>query len=276
MTLMPTGRLRLEGKVAVITGAGSSGPGLGTGKAASILFAREGAKVLLVDRNPQAAEETLATIREEGGEASIIGADVTLAVDCQAIADAAVERYGALHILFNNVGITGPGSPTDVEESVWDNVLDVNLKSMMLTTKYAVPKMMDAGGGSIINMSSIAGVRAGSGAASVPYSASKAGVIGMSETMAVHLGRDNVRVNVIAPGHIYTPMVGGTMEPVTRERRRKAGPLGVEGNAWDIAYAALFLASDESRWVSGVVLPVDAGLLAATPLAMYTRIQEGE
>ena len=276
MTLMPTGRLRLEGKVAVITGAGSSGPGLGTGKAASILFAREGARVLLVDRNPQAAEETLATIREEGGEASIIGADVTLAVDCQAIADAAVERYGALHILFNNVGITGPGSPTDVEESVWDNVLDVNLKSMMLTTKYAVPKMMDAGGGSIINMSSIAGVRAGSGAASVPYSASKAGVIGMSETMAVHLGRDNVRVNVIAPGHIYTPMVGGTMEPVTRERRRKAGPLGVEGNAWDIAYAALFLASDESRWVSGVVLPVDAGLLAATPLAMYSRISEGE
>ena len=275
MTLMPTGRLRLEGKVAVITGAGSSGPGLGTGKAASILFAREGARVLLVDRNPQAAEETLATIREEGGEASIIGADVTRAVDCQAIADAAVERYGALHILFNNVGITGPGSPTDVEESVWDNVLDVNLKSMMLTTKYAVPKMMDAGGGSIINMSSIAGVRAGSGAASVPYSASKAGVIGMSETMAVHLGRDNVRVNVIAPGHIYTPMVGGTMEPITRERRRKAGPLGVEGNAWDIAYAALFLASDESRWVSGVVLPVDAGLLAAT-LAMYSRISEGE
>ena len=146
----------------------------------------------------------------------------------------------------------------------------------MLTTKYAVPKMIDSGGGSIINMSSIAGVRAGSGAASPPYSASKAGVIGMSETMAVHLGRDNVRVNVIAPGHIYTPMVGGTMEPVTRERRRKAGPLGVEGNAWDIAYAALFLASDESRWVSGVVLPVDAGLLAATPLAMYSRIQEGE
>ena len=276
MTLLPAGRPRLQDKVAIITGAGSSGPGVGTGKAASILFAREGAKVLLVDRNPQAAEETLATIREAGGEASVIAADVTLAADCEAIANAAVERYGALHILFNNVGITGPGSPTEVEESVWDNVLDVNLKSMMLTTKYAAPRMIDAGGGSIINMSSIAGVRAGSGAASVPYSASKAGVIGMSETMAVHLGRDNVRVNVIAPGHIYTPMVGGTMQPQVREWRRKAGPLGVEGNAWDIAYAALFLASDEARWVSGVVLPVDAGLLAATPLAMYSRIREGD
>jgi NAD(P)-dependent dehydrogenase (short-subunit alcohol dehydrogenase family) len=264
----------LQDKVAIITGAGSSGPGMGTGKAASILFAQEGAKVLLVDRNPQAAEETLAVIHEQGGEASVIAADVTSAADCEAIVDAAVERYGALHILFNNVGITGPGSPTDVEESVWDNVLDVNLKSMMLTTKYAAPKMIDAGGGSIVNMSSIAGVRAGSGLASIPYSASKSGVIGMSETMAVHLGRDNIRVNVIAPGHIYTPMVAGRMADETRENRRKAGPLGVEGNAWDIAYAALFLASDEARWVSGVVLPVDAGLLAATPLAMYSRIRE--
>ena len=276
MTLLPSGRPRLQDKVAIITGAGSSGPGMGTGKAASILFAREGARVLLVDRNPQAAEETLAVIHEEGGEASVMAADVTSAADCEAIVDAAVERYGGLHVLFNNVGITGPGTPTDVEESVWDNVLDVNLKSMMLTTKYAVPKMVDAGGGSIINMSSIAGVRAGSGLASIPYSASKSGVIGMSETMAVHLGRDNVRVNVIAPGHIYTPMVAGMMPEVTRERRRKAGPLGTEGNAWDIAYAALFLASDESRWVSGVVLPVDAGLLAATPLAVYQNIREGD
>ena len=147
---------------------------------------------------------------------------------------------------------------------------------MMLTTKYAAPKMIDSGGGSIINMSSIAGVRAGSGLASIPYSASKSGVIGMSETMAVHLGRDNIRVNVIAPGHIYTPMVAGAMPDRTRELRRKAGPLGVEGNGWDIAYAALFLASDESRWVSGVVLPVDAGLLAATPLAVYQNIREGD
>ena len=130
MTLLPSGRPRLQDKVAIVTGAGSSGPGVGTGKAASILFAREGARVLLVDRNLQAAEETLAIIHEEGGEASVIAADVTAAADCEAIVDAAVGRYGALHVLFNNVGITGPGTPTDVEESVWDNVLDVNLKSI--------------------------------------------------------------------------------------------------------------------------------------------------
>ena len=132
MTLLPSGRPRLQDKVAIVTGAGSSGPGTGTGKAASILFAQEGAKVLLVDRNAPAAEETLAIIHEQGGEASVMAADVTSAADCEAIVNAAVERYGALHILFNNVGITGPGTPTDVEESVWDNVLDVNLKSINL------------------------------------------------------------------------------------------------------------------------------------------------
>ncbi len=134
---LPSGRLRLEGKVAIVTGAGSSGPGFGTGKATSILFAQEGAKVLLVDRDVRAAEETLATIREQGGEASVFEADVTSAHDCQAMAAAAVERFGALHVLFNNVGISGPGSPTDVEEEVWDRVLGVNLKSMMLGTKYS-------------------------------------------------------------------------------------------------------------------------------------------
>ena len=271
---LPPRRLRLEGKVAIITGAGSSGPGFGTGKASSILFAREGARVLLVDRDPQRAEETLATIREEGGEASVFEADVTNADHCAALAEAAVERYGGLNILFNNVGITGPGSPTNVEEEVWDRVLDVNLKSMVLTSKYAVPKMIESGGGSIINMSSIAGVRAGSGSPSIPYAASKGGVISLTASMAVHLGRDNVRVNCIAPGHIYTPMVGGTMSEEMRDLRQRAGPLGTEGNAWDIAWAALFLASDESRWVSGVTLPVDAGLLAATPLAVFPHLRD--
>ena len=160
-------RLRLDGKVAIVTGAGSSGPGVGTGKATATLFAREGAKVLLVDRVAAQAEATLATIREAGGEASVLEADVTRNDDCQAVAEAAVERYGGLHVLFNNVGIMGRGSVVDVNEEDWDRVLDVNLKSMMLTSKYAVPRMAEGGGGSIINVSSIAGLRAGSGGSSI-------------------------------------------------------------------------------------------------------------
>ena len=264
--------LRLEGKVAIVTGAGSSGPGVGTGKATATLFAREGAKVLLVDRVAAQAEATLATIREEGGEASVLEADVTRNEDCQAVAEAAVERYGGLHVLFNNVGIMGRGSVVDVNEEDWDRVLDVNLKSMMLTSKYAVPRMAEGGGGSIINVSSIAGLRAGSGGASISYSASKGGVVALTTSMAVYHGRENIRVNCIAPGHIYTPMVSA-MTDETRDLRRRAGPLGTEGTAWDIAWAAVFLASDEARWVSGVVLPVDAGLLATTPLAMLEHLR---
>ena len=267
-------RFRLEGKVAIVTGAGSSGPGVGTGKATATLFAREGAKVLLVDLSLRQAEETLSAIREEGGEASVFEGDVTSSADCRAMVDAAVEQFGRLNILFNNVGILGQGSVVDVDEDHWDHVLNVNLKSMVLTSKHAIPRMIEDGGGSIINISSIAGLRAGSTGAAVPYAASKAGIIGLTSTMAVTHGRDNIRVNCIAPGHIYTPMVAGIMPDETRELRRRAGPLGTEGDAWDIAWAAVFLASDESRWVSGIVMPVDAGLLATTPLAMLNHLRD--
>ena len=264
---------RLEGKVAIVTGAGSSGPGVGTGKASSILFAREGARVLLVDRVPKHAEETLATIQEEGGEASLFETDVTRASDCQAIVEAAQKRYGGLDVLFNNVGTNGPGNVIEVKEEDWDRVLDVNLKSMMLTSKYAVPKMIETGGGSIINMSSILGLRAGSQGASTPYAASKGGIIALTTSMAVHHGRDNIRVNCIAPGHLYTPLVAPILTEEMRDLRRRAGPLGTEGTAWDVAWATVFLASDESRWISGVVLPVDAGLLATTPLSMLQHLR---
>ena len=236
------------------------------------MFAREGAKVLLVDAVEERATETMVMIREEGGEASVFEGDVTQSEDCRAMVDTAVERYGGLNILFNNVGILGRGSVVDVNEEDWDRVLEANLKSMMLTSKHAVPKMASGGGGSIINVSSIAGLRAGSGGSNVSYSASKGGVIALTSSMAVSHGRDNVRVNCIAPGHIYTPMVSA-MNDETRDLRRRAGPLGSEGNAWDIAWAAVFLASDEARWVSGVVLPVDAGLLATTPLAMLEHLR---
>ena len=270
---MQRGRPRLEGKVAIVTGAGSSGPGIGTGKATSILFAREGAKVLLVDRAAVHAEETLAAVREEGGEASIFEADAIRSEDCQAMVEAAQIRYGGLDILFNNVGILSRGTVVDVTEEDWDRVLEVNLKSMMLTSKYAVPSMIQSGGGSIINVSSIAGLRAGSSGGNISYAASKGGVIALTTSMAVEHGRDKIRVNCIAPGSIYTPMVASDMSNETRDLRRRAAPLGTEGTAWDIAWAAVFLASDEARWISGVVLPVDAGLIATTPLAMLPHLR---
>jgi NAD(P)-dependent dehydrogenase (short-subunit alcohol dehydrogenase family) len=271
-------RARLEGKVAIVTGAGATGSGdfVGIGQAISILFARNGAKVLLVDRNQQNAEVTLATIKEEGGEASLFVGDVTNNADCQSMAQAAVSRYGKLNVLVNNVGISGPGSVTDVDEDFWDTVIDVNLKSVMLTSRHAIPHMVEVGGGSIVNLSSIVGLRAGSGRPSHPYAASKGGIIGLSNSMAVHYGRNNIRVNCIAPGHIRSPMVARHTSEEMLDLRRRAGPLGTEGTAWDVAWAALFLASDEARWISGVTLPVDAGLLAATPLAMFPYLRETE
>ena len=263
---MPERRPRLEGKVAIVTGAGSSGPGIGNGKATAVLFAREGAKVLLVDAVKVRAEETLAMIQEEEGVASVFQADVTSAEDCRRMVEAAIVRYGRLDILDNNVGISQRGTVVEVSEEDWDRVMTVNIKSMMLSSKMAIPRMIESGGGAIINISSIAGLRAHS---STPYTTSKAGVIGLTISMAADHARDNIRVNAIAPGLVYTPMVAPRMNADLRERRRSSAPLATEGTGWDIGYAALFLASDEARWITGVVLPVDAGLLTVTP-ATYT------
>ena len=259
---MPERRPRLEGKVAIITGAGSSGEGIGNGKATAVLFAREGAKVLLVDAVKDRAEETLAMIQEEEGVASTFQADVTSAEDCRGMVEAAIDRYGRMDILDNNVGISMRGSVLDVTEEDWDRVMTVNVKSMMLASKAAIPRMIESGGGAIVNISSIAGLRAHS---SAPYTTSKAGVIGLTISMAADHAKDNIRVNAIAPGLVYTPLVAPRVDEAVREQRKNAAPLATEGNAWDIGYAALYLASDEARWVTGVVLPVDAGLLAVTP-----------
>jgi len=264
-------RPRLEGKVAIVTGAGSSGPGVGNGKATAVLFAREGAKVLLVDSVEERAAETLAMIREEGGEASVFAANVIKADDCRRMVETAVERYGRLDILDNNVGISRRGTVVEVKEEDWDHVMAVNVKSIVLCSKYAIPQMVKGGGGAIINISSIAGLRAHS---STPYTASKAAVIGLTFSMAADHGRDNIRVNCIAPGLPYTPMVAPRMDDVLREQRRKAAPLGTEGTAWDVAWAAVYLASEEARWVSGVVLSVDAGLAMTTPVTYTTLAQQ--
>ena len=252
-------RPRLEGKVAIVAGAGSSGPGIGNGKATSVLFAREGARVLLVDSQAARAEETLAMIKEGGGEASVFEADVTRAGDCEGMVEAAIDRYGRLDILDNIVGIVRRGTVVDVDEETWDFVMNVNVKSVMLTSKFAVPRMIEGGGGSIINTSSIAGLRA---YGLTPYTASKSAIVGLTMSMAGDHGRDNIRVNAIAPGTVYTPLVAPLMDDQTRERRREATMLGTEGTGWDVGWAAVYLASDESRWVTGIVLTVDAGVTA--------------
>ena len=262
---------RLQGKAAIVTGAGSSGPGVGNGKAAAILFARAGAQVLLVDAIEERAAATLAIIQEEGGDASVCAANVSNAADCQRMVATAIERYGRLDILDNNVGISRRGSVLEVTEEDWDHVMAVNVKSIVLASKYAIPPMIAGGGGSIINISSIAGLRAHS---STPYTTSKAAVQGLTMSMAADHGPDGIRVNCIAPGLVYSPMVAPRMDADLREIRKNAAPLRTEGDPWDIGYAALFLASDESRWINGVTLPVDAGLTALTPVTYQTLAQQ--
>ncbi len=267
---MPERRPRLEGKVAIVTGAGSSGAGIGNGKATAVLFAREGAKVLLVDNAKDRAEETQAMIQEENGVASVFQADATSAEECRLMVEAAIDRYGRLDILDNNVGVSQRGTVVDVSEEDWDRVMTINVKTMVLASKAAIPRMIETGGGAIINISSIAGLRAHS---STPYSTSKAAVIGLTFSMAADHAKDNIRVNAIAPGLVYTPMVAPRMDDDLREHRRTSGPLATEGTGWDIGNAALFLASEEARWITGIVLPVDAGLLTVTP-ATYTTMNQ--
>ena len=259
---------RLEGKVAIVTGAGSSGPGVGNGKAASVLFAREGAKVLLVDINSDHAQETLELITAEGGEASVFQADVTNADHCRSMVESAVERYGRLDILDNNVGVILREKFADIDPEDWDRVMAINLKSMMLASQSAIPRMIDSGGGSIINITSVAGIRAWSDAA---YAASKAGIIGLTQTVAAEYGRYGIRANAIAPGAVYTPMVAWQLSDEAREIRRESTLLGTEGTAWDVAWAAVYLASDEARWVTGVLLPVDGGVTITSRYALPAR-----
>ncbi len=261
---------RLQNKIALVVGAGSRGEPAGTGYAAAKLFSQHGASVVLVDNNRDRAEATEREIIKEGGTASVFVADVTSEDDCQAMVEACRERHGRLDILFNNVATHGSGKVTDVSSDELDRVFAINLRSMMLACKYAIPLMKASGGGSIINVSSIDGLRTGMHP-NVPYAVTKAGAAHLARVISVHHGRDNIRANCIAPGHIYAPFVSAISKD-TRALRKSAAPLGSEGTAWDIAWASLFLASDEARWISGVVLPVDGGLLAATPLAVYDNL----
>ncbi len=261
----------MEGKVAIVTGAGSTpGPGVGTGKATAIVLAREGARVLLVDLHPERAEETRAMIADEGGVAEVVGADVTQAAQCEAMVEAAITAFGTIDILVNNVGLASLGTVVDTTEEAWDRAMDINLRSAFLASKYAVPIMADKGAGAVVNVSSISALR---GDGTLAYSAAKGAVIAMTVEMAYSHGRQGIRVNAIAPGHITTPMVLSVSAPGPRAEfmntlRSEAGLLGTPGTGWDVGYAATFLASDEARWITGAVLPVESGVLSVTPLMM--------
>ena len=248
--------MRLKDKVAIVTGAGSIRPGIGNGKATAILFAREEAKVVAVDRNLEAAEETVRIIENEGGQAIAVQADVTKESDARKLVEATISKYGKLDILFNNVGGAWGGTGLKVTEEEWDTVMDLNLKSVVLVCKYAVPEMIKNGGGAIVNNSSMAAYHAHGIYA---YSASKAGVIALTRCLAVGLAKDNIRVNCVAPGLMDTPLVAPIMTEKRIRRVEERVPLKRHGKAEETAYTVLFLASPEASYITGQTIPIDGG-----------------
>jgi NAD(P)-dependent dehydrogenase (short-subunit alcohol dehydrogenase family) len=251
---------RLAGRAAIVTGAGSEGPLLGIGVATAVLLAQQGARVAIADLSTARAENTRSLIVAEDGQAMTTIGDITDESHCKRMVDETVDAFGELHILVNCAASVGGGSVVETNRQEWDRCFAVNLTSVMLMSKYAIPQMAKTGGGSIVNISSIAALRAmGAGA----YAASKGGMISLTQDMAFCHGREGIRVNCVAPGYVYTPM-GSWGGPNVRELHRRAVLLNSEGSPWDIAQAVLFLACDESRWITGVTLPVDGGTSAST------------
>jgi NAD(P)-dependent dehydrogenase (short-subunit alcohol dehydrogenase family) len=258
---------RLGGKNAIVVGAGqTAGETIGNGRATALLFAREGARVLCVDRIAERAEATAAEIVAAGGEAYAACADISRPADCAAIAQAGLERLEAIDILVNNAGIGGGDAPAHrLEEAAWDRIFAVNLKGMWLTTKAVLPHMRERSQGSIVNVSSLA---ARAGGIQLAYEVSKAGVNRLTTSVAVSNARHGIRCNAVAPGLMDTPMAvsgiaqasGRTTAEVREERDRRVPLGGKMGTAWDTAHAVLFLASDEARFITGAILPVDGGM----------------
>lgn len=262
----------LAGKVAIVTGAGSEGDGIGIGRAIAVVLAGEGARVCLVDLNAERAEDTLKHIKAMGGEAFATAGDVTNRDDCARFVEEAVSRYGHLDILVNNVGVATPVELDAADETAWSRVLNINLTSAMLMSRYSVPAMTQNGGGSIINISSIAGIRAHG---SIAYGPSKAAMVALARELTVLYGRKGIRANTVAPGHVLTPLAQSLLPPEMRVKRRNVGPLGIEGDAWDVALAVRYLASDEARFITGVHLPVDGGVTEIGPLPAHALIESG-
>jgi NAD(P)-dependent dehydrogenase (short-subunit alcohol dehydrogenase family) len=257
---------RVRGKVALVTGAGSSAEGIGNGRAAALLLARHGAKVALLDFNEASAAETGRMIEDEGGECMVVQADVTDIKACESAVQATADRWGRLDILVNNVGTSRiVGNAVELDVEAWDRGLRLNVTSMMYMVRFAVPQMQKSGGGSIINIASITALHGGH--PNLFYPTSKGAILNLTRTMAGNHGGDGIRVNCIAPGFVYTPVVygGGRLPDGVREKRREMSVLKTEGTGWDVGWGVLFLASDEARWITGVILPIDAGVSAISP-----------
>ena len=258
---------RLEGKVALVTGAGSVGPGWGNGRAIAVRLAEEGARVFAVDLNLDSMEETVTLARAAGGEIATGICDVTSSASIAATVAACVARFGAVDILVNNVGGSAAGGPVEMSEEVWATQIDRNLKSVFLTCKHVLPLMAQAGQGAIVNLASTSATR-WTGSPQVAYAAAKAGVIQFSRVVAVQYAGKGIRVNTVIPGQLYTPMVdvrlakqrtGGDVQAILKQRQARI-PLPFMGDGRDTANAVLFLASDEARFITGAELVVDGGM----------------
>ncbi len=258
---------RLAGKTAIVTGAGSVGPGWGNGRAIAVRFAQEGARVLCADREPARLAETVRLIEEAGGVCLTATCDVTQSDSVAALAARCISEWGRIDVLVNNVGGSAKGGPVEMPEEVWDAQIDHNLKSVFLTCKHVVPHMLTQGGGAIVNISSTSGLR-WTGAAQVAYAATKAAVIQFSRVLAVQYAKQGIRVNTVVPGQLHTPMVevrlagqraGGDVQALLAQRQARI-PLPFMGDGRDTANAALFLASDEAQFITGTEIVVDGGM----------------
>ena len=254
----------LAGKVAIIAGGGAAGDGIGNGRATAILLASSGTKVLVVDQDKALAQRTVDMITADGGTAIAHGADLTDAAQCKATVEAAVDRFGRLDFLDNNIGIGSRGTVVDETQETWQRMMQVNVEVMFLMAKHAIPAIKKtAGKGAIVNVSSISALRP---RGLTIYTTTKAAVIGLTRAMAVDHGKDGIRVYCIAPGPVYTPMVYARgMSDQARDNRRRASSLGIEGTGWDIGNAARFLLSDHARYITGQTLVVDGGVTLQAP-----------
>ena len=266
MTRGPEDDEGLAGKVAIISGGGAAGDGIGNGRAAAILLARAGTKVMVADLDLALAQRTVDMIEAEGGAAVALSCDITREAECKRLVEATVGRWGRLDFLDNNVGIGSRGSVVDEKPEEYRRVMQVNVETMFLLSKYAIPAMIEtAKGGAIVNISSISALRP---RWLTTYTVSKAAVIGLTQAMAVDHGRDNIRVNCICPGPMYTPMVyarGNGMSEAARAQRANASVLKTEGTGWDIGHAVKFLLSAYARYITGQVLVVDGGVTLQGP-----------